>query len=156
MSGKEHVLLKWFMKNSLETQLPEHMAAVLSSIPFDIDGYLNQADSLYANHQAKAAKGAASVETCIAALSELGADQQMIEAFKQAGKNKKRDNNNNNRPKDKGQNKQGRRCKPHHLYGLGAWRCHGGDCVDKNRPLAEKPKNPKKKVDAADSTSSNE
>ena len=93
MSGKEHVLLKWLMKNALETQLPEHMAAVLSSVPFDIDDYLNQADSLYANHQAKAAKGAASVETCIAALSEVGADQQMIEAFKQAGKNKRRDNN---------------------------------------------------------------
>ena len=158
MSGKEHVLLKWLMKNSLETQLPEHMAAVLSSVPFDIDDYLNQADSLYANHQAKAAKGAASVETCIAALSGLGADQQMIEAFKQAGKNKRRDNNNNNRSKDQGQNKQARRCKPHHLFGLKAWRCHGGDCVDKNRPLAEKPKTPKKKNEAAgvDSSSSND
>ena len=149
MSGKEHVLLKWLLKNALETQLPEHMAAVLSSVPFDIDDYLNQADSLYANHQAKTAKGAASVETCIAALSQVGADQHMIEAFKQAGKNKRRDYNNN-RPRDnnQSQNKQPQRCKPHRLYGLQAWNCHKGDCPDRNKPLAKK----KGDVAAADSS----
>ena len=161
MSGKEHILLKWLMKNSLETKLPEHMAAVLSSKPFDIDEYLKQADSLYANHQAKTTKGVASVETYVAALSELGADQQTIEAVKRAGKDKKRDNNNNDRPKDQGQNRQtrGTRCRPHHLWGLQAWRCLGGNCADKNRPLAEKPKNQKKKkkeVESVDSSSSND
>ena len=155
MAGKEHILLKWLLKNALETQLPEHMAAVLSSVPFDIDNHLNQADSLYANHRAKTTTGAASVETCVAALSQVGADQSMIDAFKQAGKNRRRDNNNN-RPKDNTQNQsnQPRRCRPHELYGRQAWICHKGDCPDKDKPLASRPKNKKKKGEAAGADSS--
>jgi hypothetical protein len=45
------------------------------------------------------------------------------------------------------------------LWGLQAWRCLGGNCADKNRPLAEKPKNQKKKkkeVESVDSSSSND
>ncbi len=150
MAGKEHILLSWLLKNALETQLPAHMAAVLSSVPFDIDDYLNQADSLYANHQAKTTAGAASVETCVAALSNAGADQHMIDAIKQAGKNRRRDSNNN-RPRDntQSQSKQPKRCRPHQLYGLQAWNCHKGDCPDRNKPLAERPKNTKKKGESA-------
>ena len=150
MAGKEHILLKWLLKNALETQLPEHMAAVLSSVPFSIDNYLNQADRLYANHRAKTAAGTASVENCVAALSQMGADPAMIAAFKQAGKNKRRDSNNN-RPKDNTQNQsnQPRRCRPHELYGRNAWTCYKGDCPDKDRPLASKPTKKKKKGEAA-------
>ena len=153
MAGKEHILLKWILKNALETQLPEHMAAVLSSVPFSIDNYLNQADRLYANHRAKTAAGTASVENCVAALSQMGADPAMIDAIKQAGKNRRRDSNNN-RSKDNTQSNQPRRCRPHELYGRQAWICHKGDCSDKDKPLAAKPKNKKKKGEAAGADSS--
>ena len=150
MAGKEHIVVKWLLKNALETQLPEHMAAVLSSVPFSIDNYLNQADRLYANNRAKTAAGTASIENCVAALSQMGADPAMIAAVKQAGKNKRRDSNNN-RPKDntQNQNNQPRRCRPHELYGRNAWTCYKGDCPDKDLPLASKPKKGKKKDIAA-------
>ena len=80
----------------------------------------------------------------------MGADPAMIAAVKQAGKNKRRDSNNN-RQKDNTQNQsnQPRRCRPHELYGRNAWACYGKDCPDKDRPLASKPKNKKKKGEAA-------
>ena len=144
MAGKEHILLKWLLKNALETQLPEHMATVLNAVPFSIDKYLNMADRLYANHRAKTAAGTASVENCVAALSQMGADPAMIAAFKQAGRNKRRDNNNN-RPKDNTQSNQPKKCRPHELYGRAAWTCWKGECPDKDLPLASKPKGKKKK-----------
>ena len=85
MAGQEHIVVNWLLKNALETQLPTHMAAVLSSVPFSVDDYLNQADALYANNRAQTAAGTASVETCVAALSQVGADPAVIAAVKQAG-----------------------------------------------------------------------
>ena len=149
MGGKEHILLKWLLKNALETQLPEHMAAVLNSIPFTIEEYLNMADRLYANHRAKTAAGTASVETCVAALSQVGADEALIAAFKQAGKNRRRDNNNNNYSRGNTQSNKPRKCLPHEKYGRAAWTCWKGECPDKDLPLASKPKKDKKKDAAA-------
>ena len=150
MAGKEHIVVNWLLKNALETQLPAHMAAVLSSVPFSVDNYLNQADALYANNRAQTAAGTASVENCVAALSQMGADPAVIAAVKQAGKNKRRDNNNN-RQRDNTQNQsnQPKRCRPHELYGLKAWICHGNGCPDKDRPLASRPDKKKKSGEAA-------
>ena len=148
MAGKEHILLKWLLKNQLETQLPEHMAAVLNSVPFSTKNYLNQADRLYSNYRAKATAGTASVETCVAALSQVGADPTVIAAVKHAGKNKGRDGNNN-RSRDNTQGNKPKKCKPHEKYGRDAWTCHKGNCPDKDQPLAAKPTRKKKKGDAA-------
>ena len=150
MAGQEHIVVNWLLKNALETQLPTHMAAVLSSVPFSVDDYLNQADALYANNRAQTAAGTASVETCVAALSQVGADPAVIAAVKQAGKYKRRDNNNN-RQRDNTQNRnnQSKRCTPHEKYGLKAWTCHGNGCPDKDKPLASKPDKKKKSGDVA-------
>ena len=150
MAGQEHIVVNWLLKNSLETQLPTHMAAVLSSVPFSVDEYLDQADALYANDRAHTAAGTASVETCIAALSQVGADPAVIAAVKQAGKYKRRDNNNN-RQRDNTQNRnnQSKRCTPHEKYGLKAWTCYGNGCPDKDKPLAPKPDKKKKSGDVA-------
>ena len=148
MAGQEHILANWLLKNSLETQLPTHMAAVLSSVPFSIDEYLDQADALYANDRANTAAGTASLETCVDALSKVGADPAVIAAVKQAGKFKRRDNNNN-RQRDNTQNNQSKRCTPHEKYGLKAYVCYGNGCPDKNKPLAKKPDKKKKSGDVA-------
>ena len=148
MAGHEHILANWLLKNSLETQLPTHMAAVLSSVPFSIDEYLDQADALYANDRANTAAGTASLETCVDALSKVGADPAVIAAVKQAGKFKRRDNNNN-RQRDNTQNNQSKRCTPHEKYGLKAWTCYGNGCPDKDKPLAKKPDKKKKSGDVA-------
>ena len=150
MAGQGHIVVNWLLKNALETQLPTHMAAVLSSVPFSVDDYLNQADALYANNRAQTAAGTASVETCVAALSQVGADPAVIAAVKQAGKYKRRDGNNN-RQRDSTQNRnnQSKRCKPHELYGLKAWTCYGNGCPDKDKPLASKPDRKKKSGDVA-------
>ena len=151
MAGKEHIVANWLLKNALETQLPAHMAAVLSSVPFSIDNYLNQADRLYANDRAHTAAGTASVETCVDALSKVGADPAVIAAVKQAGKFKRRDNNNN-RQRDNTQNNQSKRCTPHEKYGRKAYTCYGNGCPDKDKPLAKKPDKKKKSGDVAGAT----
>ena len=148
MAGQEHIVVNWLLKNSLETQLPTHMAAVLSSVPFSVDDYLDQADALYANDRAHTAAGTASVETCIDALSKVGADPAVIAAVKQAGKFKRRDNNNN-RQRDNTQNNQSKRCTPHEKYGRKAYTCYGNGCPDKDKPLAKKPDKKKKSGDVA-------
>ena len=150
MAGQEHILANWLLKNALETQLPTHMAAVLSSVPFSND-YVDQADALFANDRANTAAGTASLETCIDALSKVGADQATIAAFKQAGKFKRRDNNKN-RQRDSTQDNQSKRCTPHEKYGRQAYTCYGNGCPDKDKPLAKKPDKKKKSGDVAGAT----
>ena len=150
MAGQEHILANWLLKNSLETQLPTHMAAVLSSVPFSNE-YMDQADALFANDRANTAAGTASLETCVDALSKLGADPAVIAAVKQAGKFKRRDNNNN-RQRDNTQDNQSKRCTPHEKYGRKAYTCYGNGCPDKDKPLAKKPDKKKKSGDVAGAT----
>ena len=111
MGGKEHIVVEWLLKNALETQLPDHIAATMNTVPFSTTDYVNLADSLHANYRAKAASGTASMETCVAALAKVGADEDTIAAFKQA-RNRGRANDN---PKGNSQGNKSRKCTPHYI-----------------------------------------